>query len=80
MQEGDIPAERLTYAVLLVDLDGYAQRTVSWVDSERKLWNFAVRNVLQDAIQEEGLTYAVLQMREGNGRSSFSSARNARRR
>lgn len=65
MQEGDIPAERLTYAVLLVDLDGYAQRTVSWVDSERKLWNFAVRNVLQDAIQEEGLTYAVLQMREG---------------
>ncbi len=57
----------------LSNLDGYAQRTVSWVDSERKLWNFAVRNVLQDAIQEEGLTYAVLQMREGNGR--FSSVR-----
>ncbi|MCY9517354.1 response regulator transcription factor [Paenibacillus apiarius] len=60
-----LQADQLDYALLLIDLDGYVQHTVSWSDNERKLWNFAVRNVLQDAISDERLEYAVLQMREG---------------
>ncbi|TVX92764.1 response regulator [Paenibacillus agilis] len=59
-------ADQLVYTLLLVDLDQYAQQTVSWSDNERRLWNFAVRNVLQDALQgDEWLKYAVLQTREG---------------
>ncbi|AZK47029.1 response regulator [Paenibacillus lentus] len=55
----------LLYSLILVDLDGYAQRTVSWTDQERKLWNFAVRNVLQEAIPDQELQYTVVQLRQG---------------
>ncbi|MCG7406268.1 response regulator [Paenibacillus sp. ACRRX] len=65
MVDDEYQSDQLVYTVLLVDLDGYAQRTVSWTDNERKLWNFAVRNVLQDALQDDWLKYAVLQTREG---------------
>lgn len=65
MIDEEYQVDQLVYAVLLVDLDGYAQRTVSWSDNERKLWNFAVRNVLQEAITDDWLKYAVLQTREG---------------
>ena len=63
--DDDIQLDQLVYTMLLIDLDGYAQRTVTWTDNERKLWNFAVRNVLQDALQEDWLKYAVHQTREG---------------
>ncbi|WP_055107649.1 response regulator [Paenibacillus ihumii] len=63
--EGE-PGSELRYAMFLVDLDGYAQRTVSWTEQERKLWNFAVRNVLQEAIPDrEPHEYVVVQMRQG---------------
>ncbi|MCY7487442.1 response regulator [Paenibacillus alvei] len=65
MVDEEQPIEKLAYSLLLVDLDGYAQRSASWSDNERKLWNFAVRNVLQDAIVDDWNKYAVLQMREG---------------
>ncbi|WHX47501.1 response regulator [Paenibacillus woosongensis] len=55
----------LQYALFLVDLDDYAQRTVSWTEQERKLWNFAVRNVLQEAIPGQKPHYTVVQMRQG---------------
>lgn len=55
----------LRYALIVVDLDGYAQRTVSWTEQERKLWNFAVRNVLQEAIPGQELHYIAVQMRQG---------------
>jgi two-component system response regulator YesN len=45
--------------------DDYTQESRQWSESERKLWNFAICNVLQDALQEDGLHYAGLQMREG---------------
>ncbi|WP_110932321.1 response regulator transcription factor [Paenibacillus bouchesdurhonensis] len=61
----DEQGDELSYALILVDLDGYAQRTVSWTEQERKLWNFAVRNVLQEAIPDKGLHYIVVQMRQG---------------
>lgn len=63
--DDDIQVDQLVYTMMLIDLDGYAQRTVTWTDNERKLWNFAVRNVLQDALQEDWLKYAVHQTREG---------------
>lgn len=65
MVDEDIQLDQLVYTVIMVDLDDYAQRTVSWSDSERRLWNFAVRNVLQDALSDDDLKYAVLQTREG---------------
>ncbi|GAA0135713.1 response regulator [Paenibacillus sp. YSY-4.3] len=55
----------LLYALFLVDLDDYAQRTVSWTEQERKLWNFAVRNVLQEAIPGQEPHYIAVQMRQG---------------
>ncbi|MFD3258681.1 response regulator [Paenibacillus lentus] len=61
----DERGDELRYALILVDLDGYAQRTVSWTEQERKLWNFAVRNVLQEAIPGQELQYVVVQMRQG---------------
>lgn len=63
--DDDIHVDQLVYTMLLIDLDGYAQRTVTWTENERKLWNFAVRNVLQDALQEDWVKYAVHQTREG---------------
>ncbi|MDB5055766.1 MAG: response regulator [Bacilli bacterium] len=61
----DVQIEDLAYYLLLIDMDEYTQKSRQWSDSERKLWNFAVCNVLQEALKEEGLHYAVLQMREG---------------
>jgi two-component system response regulator YesN len=53
------------FVMMLVDLDDYAQKSVQWTKADRKLWNFAVKNVLQDALQQTDLTSAVLQTREG---------------
>ncbi|WP_409341573.1 response regulator [Paenibacillus sp. MBLB4367] len=61
----ELQLEELEYALLLVDLDRYSQLSVGWSEKERKLWNFAIRNVLQEALEDEKKKYAVLQMREG---------------
>jgi len=65
---GGMPAAAFRYAVMLADADVHAQRgrgTADW-ERERKLWNFAVRNVLKEALPAEGgLRVAVLQMRDG---------------
>ncbi|MEK8129594.1 response regulator [Paenibacillus filicis] len=53
------------YVLLLADLDRYAYLSRSWSENERKLYNFAVRNVLQVALLTFGLEYNVLQTREG---------------
>jgi two-component system response regulator YesN len=53
------------YILFLIDVDSYSLMSRIWNRQERKLWNFAVRNVLQYALHEYGLYYAVLQMREG---------------
>lgn len=55
----------LAYAMLLADIDGYSVQSVKWTDNERRLWNFAVGNVLQDALLPFALHYQVLQVREG---------------
>jgi two-component system response regulator YesN len=53
------------YILFLIDVDSYSLMSRIWNQQERKLWNFAVRNVLQYALHDYGLYYAVLQMREG---------------
>lgn len=68
----------LRYGLFLVDLDGYAQHTVSWTEQERKLWNFAVRNVLQEAIPGQQPHYTVVQMRQGEWCVLIEFARRSR--
>lgn len=63
-EDGDMP-EKLAYTLLVADLDGYSQIARPWSERERKLWNFAVKNVLQEALFLYELAYAVLQTREG---------------
>lgn len=57
--------EQLRYTAILADFDDYLQKCRSTNEMERKLWNFATRNVLQEALLPFNLRYAVLQMREG---------------
>ncbi|RAV21900.1 response regulator [Paenibacillus contaminans] len=65
LAEEEADLEQFRYSVLLVDLDGYAQLSLGWDDKERKLWSFAVRNVLQEALSAWPIRYIVLQLREG---------------
>jgi len=61
----ELDLERMSYIVCLVDVDGYSQKSLLWTEKERKLWNFAVRNVLQEQIAADSPRSAVLQVREG---------------
>ncbi|HEU5140107.1 MAG TPA: response regulator [Bacillales bacterium] len=62
-REGD--NETLVYLLLVVDIDHYSQKARFWTDEDRRMWHFAVKNVLSEALQDYGLSYTVLQMREG---------------
>ncbi|NEW04590.1 response regulator [Paenibacillus sp. SYP-B3998] len=61
----EIDLENLTYSFAMIDVDDYSQKSLQWTEEERKLWNFAVRNVMQDSLTDEKLKFKVLQMREG---------------
>lgn len=65
ISDDDERIEDIEYVVMVIDLDHYSEKSIAWNDNERKLWNFAVTNVLQDALSEFQLKYAVLQTREG---------------
>lgn len=62
---GEQSAERVSFSLMLADIDEYAAKSRLWSEVERKLWNFAIGNVLHDALAETGLRYAVLRPREG---------------
>lgn len=64
-QERDGDGEPTAYQLFVVDMDNYSGQARFWEDEDRTLWNFAVKNVLSEALLEYGLSYAVLQMREG---------------
>jgi two-component system response regulator YesN len=55
----------LSYMMLLIDIDEYSKKSRMWNEKERRLWNFAVKNVLQDTLEGIHLHYALLQKREG---------------
>jgi two-component system, response regulator YesN len=57
--------EAVCYTMLLADFDDYAERFMSNAEQERRLWNFAVRNVLEEMLAAEELRHAVLQTRDG---------------
>ncbi|OAS17652.1 response regulator transcription factor [Paenibacillus oryzisoli] len=63
IDQGDL--ETLRYVFAIIDVDNYSQKSMLWTEQERKLWNFAVRNVLQDSLADEISNHTVLQMREG---------------
>lgn len=66
---GDEQQLRLQQFVMIVlDLDVSSEKTKDWrdwSDKERKLWNFAVCNVLREKLQSNGLHHAVIQTRDG---------------
>lgn len=57
--------ETMKYSFMMIDVDEYSQKSLPWSEQERKLWNFAVRNVMQDSLADYKAEYSVLQMREG---------------
>jgi len=58
-------AEDTSYVVMLVDVDQYSRLSAPWDEKERRLWNFAVGNVLQEALRPFAIKYVSLHAREG---------------
>jgi two-component system response regulator YesN len=65
LSEDELDLEEFSYIFLFIDLDNYTQLSLSWSEKQRKLWNFAVRNVLQDVLTDRDLKFVILQLREG---------------
>ncbi|WP_163875630.1 response regulator transcription factor [Paenibacillus favisporus] len=61
----DISIEETDFIFLLVDLKQFAHTARHWNEKDRKLHQFAIRNVLSDALEYEYIDYSVLQTREG---------------
>lgn len=57
--------ENLAFAMMLVDVADYSKRERSWDDKERKLWNFAIHNILQENLASFEVPHSVLQVRSG---------------
>ena len=56
------------FVLIVLDLDVSSEKTKDWrdwSDKERKLWNFAVCNVLRERLQQNGLHHAGDQIRDG---------------
>lgn len=61
----EMDGENLAFAMMLVDVEDYSKRERSWDDKERKLWNFAIHNILQENLASFGIPHSVLQVRSG---------------
>ncbi|MFC5405235.1 response regulator [Cohnella soli] len=57
--------ENLAFAMMLVDVADYSRREQTWDDKERKLWNFAIHNILQENVASFNVSFSVLQVRSG---------------
>ncbi|CAM4068688.1 response regulator [Paenibacillus alkaliterrae] len=56
------------FVFIVLDLDVSSEKTKDWrdwSDKERKLWNFAVCNVLREKLMQNGHHHAVIQIRDG---------------
>ncbi|MGO4540517.1 response regulator transcription factor [Paenibacillus sp. 2TAB19] len=56
------------FVLIVLDLDVSSEKTKDWrdwSDKERKLWNFAVCNVLREKLHQQSLHHAVIQIRDG---------------
>jgi two-component system response regulator YesN len=61
----EMGGEQLSFAMMLVDVVDYSKRERRWDDKERKLWNFAIHNILQENLVSFGVSHSVLQVRNG---------------
>jgi len=61
----EIRTEGLTFAMMLADVADYSKKEHAWEDKERKLWNFAVQNIMQECLADLGVSHSVLQVRSG---------------
>jgi len=62
---GELEGDHLAFAMMLVDVEDYSKRERFWDDKERKLWNFAINNILQENLGAFGVEYSVIQVRSG---------------
>ncbi|XID95490.1 response regulator [Paenibacillaceae bacterium WGS1546] len=62
---GESEGGNLAFAMMLVDVEDYSKREKAWEDKERKLWNFAIHNILQENLDAFGVSYSVIQVRSG---------------
>jgi two-component system response regulator YesN len=53
------------YELYVVEIDDFSRQATLWSEADRRLWNFAVGNVLHDAVQGGAAAPIALQMREG---------------
>ncbi|GIO13641.1 hypothetical protein J19TS2_31960 [Cohnella xylanilytica] len=65
LQFREMSGEDLTFAMMLVDVEEYSRKECLWNEKERKLWNFAIHNILQENLQSFEVPYSVLQARSG---------------
>lgn len=61
----EIEDPSLSFAMMLVDVADYTKKERTWEEKERKLWNFAIHNLLQENLASFGLAFSVLQVRSG---------------
>jgi two-component system response regulator YesN len=61
----EMNAADLSFAMMLVDVADYSKRERTWEDKERKLWNFAIHNILQENLNSFSIPFSVLQVRSG---------------
>ena len=61
----EIEDRSLGFAMLLVDVADYTKKERTWEEKERKLWNFAIHNLLQENLASFGAAFSVLQVRSG---------------
>ncbi|MBP1999407.1 two-component system response regulator YesN [Paenibacillus shirakamiensis] len=57
--------DRKEYAILLVDLEGYAHQSITWSVHERKAWNLHMKEMIRETFQPLMKEQTVLQIREG---------------
>lgn len=65
LKQHELSGGDLSFAMLLADVADYSQKERNWDDKERKLWNFAVHNVLQEYLSSQQIPYTALQVRDG---------------
>ncbi|WP_433946321.1 response regulator transcription factor [Paenibacillus sp. SN-8-1] len=66
--------ERKNFAVLLVDLNGYAYKSMTWTNHERKVWNLHIKEKLKDVLGNVLMEMTIVQVREGEWCVIFSAA------
>jgi two-component system response regulator YesN len=64
-QLSEMDAGSVAFAMMLVDVADYSKRERNWDEKERRLWNFAVHNVLQDFLASLEIPHSALQVRSG---------------